>query len=57
MYISVMKSMYIPCTRISIDGKYLDHYHILDIVGKCYDMQLVTIVLDQQLIRLHDPNK
>jgi hypothetical protein len=57
MHISVMKSMYIPCTRISIDGKYLDHYHILDIVGKCYDMQLVTIVLDQQLIRLHDPNK
>jgi hypothetical protein len=26
------------------------------IAGKCYDMQLVAIELDQQRVRLHDPN-
>jgi hypothetical protein len=25
----------------------LKHYHVLDIAGKCYDMQLVAIELDQ----------
>jgi hypothetical protein len=34
----------------------LEHYHILNIAGKCYDMQLVIIELDQQCVRLHDPN-
>jgi hypothetical protein len=37
--------------------KCIEYYHILDIAGKCYDMQLVVIVLNQQRVRLHDPNK
>jgi hypothetical protein len=27
-----------------------------NIAGKCYDMQLVAIKLDQQRVRLYDPN-
>jgi hypothetical protein len=46
----------IPHTRISEDGKRLNHYHVLDIAGKCYDMQLVAIILDLQCVRLYDPN-
>jgi hypothetical protein len=55
-YASVMKSVRILHTRISVDGKCLEHYDVLNIVGRCYDMQLVTIELDQQRVRLHDPN-
>jgi hypothetical protein len=43
-------------TRIFTDGKCLEPYHVLDIAGKCYDVQLVAIKLDQQRVRLHDPN-
>jgi hypothetical protein len=52
----VVKLMRISCTRISTDEKCLEHYHILNIAGKCYDMQLVVIELDQQRVNLHDPN-
>jgi hypothetical protein len=52
----VIKSVRISHTRISVDGKCLEHYDVLNIVGRCYDMQLVTIELDQQRVRLHDPN-
>jgi hypothetical protein len=34
----------------------VEYYHVLNIAGKCYDMQLVAIKLDQQRVRLHDPN-
>jgi hypothetical protein len=49
----VVKLVYILCTQISVDGKCLEHYHVLDIVGRCYNMQLVVIELD---LGLHDPN-
>jgi hypothetical protein len=52
----VVKLVHILRTRISDDGKCLEHYHILNIVGKCYDMQLVAIELDQQHVKLYDPN-
>jgi hypothetical protein len=52
----VVKSVRILRARIFTDGKCLEHYHILNIAEKCYDMQLVTIELDQQRVRLHDPN-
>jgi hypothetical protein len=52
----VVRSVHIPRTRISADRKYLEHYHVLNIAEKCYDMQLVTIELDQQRVKLHDPN-
>jgi hypothetical protein len=56
MYASVVKLVHILHTRISVDEKCLKHYHVLNIAGKCYDMQLVVIELDQQRVRLHDPN-
>jgi hypothetical protein len=52
----VVKLVHILCTRIFVDEKYLEHYHVLNIAEKCYDMQLVAIELDQQRVRLHDPN-
>jgi hypothetical protein len=52
----VMKLVHILHTRISAYGKCLEHCHILNIEEKCYDMQLVAIELDQQRIKLHDPN-
>jgi hypothetical protein len=52
----VVKSVRISGTRISTDEKCLEHYHVLNIAGRCYDMQLVTIELDQQRVRLHNPN-
>jgi hypothetical protein len=48
--------MYIPRTRIFADGKYLEYWHVLNIAEKCYDMQLIAIELDQQRVKLHDPN-
>jgi hypothetical protein len=42
--------------QIFTDEKCLEHYHVLNIVKKCY-MQLAAIELDQQYVRLHDPNK
>jgi hypothetical protein len=51
----VVKSVCILHTRISAGNA--EYYHILDIAGKCYDMQLIIIVLNQQRVRLHDPNK
>jgi hypothetical protein len=41
----VAKLVHILCTRISTDEKCLEHYHILNIAGKCYDTQLVAIDL------------
>jgi hypothetical protein len=52
----VVKSVGILRTQIFVDGKCLEHYHALDIAGRCYDMQLVIIELDQRCVRLHDPN-
>jgi hypothetical protein len=52
----VVKLVHIPCTRIFADEKCLKHYHVLNIAGKCYDMQLVAIELDQQHVGLHDLN-
>jgi hypothetical protein len=43
----VVKLVYIPRTRISTDGKCLEHYHVLNIGGKYYDMQFIEIELDQ----------
>jgi hypothetical protein len=43
----VVKLVYIPCTRISAYGKCLERYHVLNIAEKCYDMELITIELDQ----------
>jgi hypothetical protein len=43
----VVKLVHIPHIQIFIDEKCLEHYHILNIAGKCYDIQLVTIELDQ----------
>jgi hypothetical protein len=40
------KSVCIVHTGISIDGKCLEHYHILNIARMCYDMHLVAIELD-----------
>jgi hypothetical protein len=37
----VVKLVHILCTRISTYGKFLEHYHVLNIAGKCYDMQTV----------------
>jgi hypothetical protein len=34
----------------------LEHYHILNIAGRCYDMQLGAIELDHQCVRLHESN-
>jgi hypothetical protein len=53
----VVKLVHTQHTRISTDGKCLEHYHVQDIAGRCYDIQLVAIVLDQRHVRLHDPNK
>jgi hypothetical protein len=55
-YASVVKLMHISSTRIFVDGKYLEHYHVPDIVRKRYDMWLIIIELDQHRVRLHDPN-
>jgi hypothetical protein len=44
----VVKLVHILHTQISADGKLLEHYHVLDIARRYYDMQLVTIELDQQ---------
>jgi hypothetical protein len=52
----VVKLMHILRIRISADGKCLEHYHVLNIARKCYDMQLVAIELDQQRVKLYDPN-
>jgi hypothetical protein len=52
----VVKLMHIPCTQISTDEKCLEYCHVLNIAGKCYDMKLVAIELDQQRVKLHDPN-
>jgi hypothetical protein len=52
----MVKSVRILRTWIFADRKCLEHYHVLDITGRWYDMQLVTIELDQQHVRLHDPN-
>jgi hypothetical protein len=38
--------VHIPRTRISADGKCLEHYHVLNVARKCYDIQLITIELD-----------
>jgi hypothetical protein len=45
-YALVVKLVRIPRTQISVDGKCLEHYHVLNIVRRCYGMQLVTIELD-----------
>jgi hypothetical protein len=42
----VVKSVRISRTWIFADGKCLEHYYVLNIAGKCYDMQLVVIKLD-----------
>jgi hypothetical protein len=42
----MVKLVHIPLTRISTDEKCLEHYHILNIAEKCYDMQLIVIELD-----------
>jgi hypothetical protein len=52
----VVKPLRKLCNRISADGKCLEQYHVLNIAEKCYDMQLVTIELDQSHVRLHGPN-
>jgi hypothetical protein len=52
----MVKLVHIPRTQISIDEKCLKHYHVLNTMGKCYDIQLVTMELDQQCVGLHDPN-
>jgi hypothetical protein len=52
----MVTSACISHTRFSADGKCLEYYHVLNIAGECYDMQLVAIELDQQRVRLHDPN-
>jgi hypothetical protein len=52
----VVKSVRIPHNQISTDRKCLEHYHVLNIAGRYYGMQLVTIELDQQCVRQHDPN-
>jgi hypothetical protein len=41
-----VKLVHISHTRIFTDRKCLEYYHILNIAGKCYDMQLVAIELD-----------
>jgi hypothetical protein len=56
-YALVVKSMHILRTQISADEKWLEHYHVLNIAEKCYEMQLVAIKLDQQHVRLHDPQQ
>jgi hypothetical protein len=56
-YASIVKSVHTLRTRISVDGKFLEHYHIQGIAGRCYDKQLVAIELDPRRVRLHDPNK
>jgi hypothetical protein len=55
-YVSVVKLVCIPRTCIFVNEKCLEHYHILDIAERCYDMQLIAIELDQQRVGLHDPN-
>jgi hypothetical protein len=52
----MVKLVHIPRTQIFTDEKCFEHYHIINIAGKCYDMQLVLIEFDQQCVRLHDPN-
>jgi hypothetical protein len=52
----MVKLVRILRTQIFADGKCLEHYHVLNIVERCYDIQLVAIELDQQRVRLHDPN-
>jgi hypothetical protein len=49
--------VHIQLNQISAYGKCLEHYHVQDIAGKCYDMQLIAIELGQQHVRLHDPNR
>jgi hypothetical protein len=56
-YAAVVKSVHIQRNRISANGKCLKNYHLQSIVGKCYDMQLTTIILSQQRVKFHDPNK
>jgi hypothetical protein len=52
----VVKLVHILRTQISADEKCLEHYHVLDIAGRCYNMQLIVIELDQQRVGLRDPN-
>jgi hypothetical protein len=51
----VVKLVHISCTRISAYEKCLEHYHVLNIAGKCYDMQLDAIELDQQHVNCMTP--
>jgi hypothetical protein len=41
----VVKLVLIQHNQISTDEKCLEHYHVQDIAGKCFDMQLVVIEL------------
>jgi hypothetical protein len=42
-YAAVVKLVHIQRNQISTDGKCMEDYHVQDIMGKSYDMQLVTI--------------
>jgi hypothetical protein len=44
-YAAVVKLVHIQRNQIFSDEKCLEHYHIQDITGKHYDMQLVAIEL------------
>jgi hypothetical protein len=56
-YTAMVKLVHIQRNQISVYEKCLEHYHVQGIAERCYSMQLVAIELDQQRVKLHDPNK
>jgi hypothetical protein len=44
-YVEVVKLVHILRTEIFTYEKFLEHYHVQGIAGRCYDMQLDAIIL------------
>ena len=56
MFAEVVRWVRILRTQIYANGKYLVDSHILTVMRRFHDMQLVIVGLDQQRVELHDPN-
>jgi hypothetical protein len=56
MFAEVMRWVRIQCTKIYVNGKYMEDSHVLTAMGRFHDMQLVVVGLGQQRAELRDLN-
>ena len=56
MFAEVVRWVRIQRTQIYTNGKYLVDSHILTVMRRFHDMQLVVVVLGQERAELRDPN-